>query len=423
VHARSVAEGSTWWDDFESRVAVGLNEHRSQWAKRAQRKERELAAFGAWHPPLVWTWGEERERELAAGRWHPPLAWSTYYQLKAAARYSSARADALSQTRMARASTCGARHMTLRCRCGPMETATDCGQPWLCDRCRRRYYGRTRRRTVAAVSAHVAEAAATWAAGPRIPGTEPRLVMVTLSVRHSGQAGRDRERIVRGWKRLRTWIHSRIGRFPFVMLWEVTDGALARLSVGPDEEDWHPPMAATEAASGPHVHCHILALWPYFDWAPMAAHWKECIGDPGARAPFVTTGVHGPDGKRVRGPDGKPVRLDAKVVAKYAAKYATKGVQLGVTSPETAAEVVSAWYGKRRITVSLGFWRKREPCCERCKATWRVVARPAPPTLAPAELLAALRERNAALTWARGFSTGAKHEQGDLDYASVTRGW
>jgi hypothetical protein len=38
-------------------------------------------------------------------------------------------------------------------------------------------------------------------------------------------------------------------------------------------------------------------------------------------------------------------------------------------------------------------------------------------------MLAALRERNAALTWARGFVSGAKHEQGELDYAAVTRGW
>lgn len=272
--------------------------------------------------------------------------------------------------------------MVLKCGCGSFDASTECGQVWLCDRCRKRYYGRLRKRARAAFAGHVRTAHSEWVRAGARAGQEPRPALVTLTVRHSGDAARDRERLVKAWTLLRKWVWKRIGKFPYALLFEVTEGKVRR---------------GEEVLTGPHVHAHALVVWPYFDWSEMAAQWKRAVRDPDARAPYVS--------RTVKSRSGEALALSARRAADYAAKYATKGVQLGTMAPEMAANVIAGWYGKRRLTVSTHFWLPPPTCCKRCEERWRVVARPAPAPSTPSERLAALRARAASMM-PPGFALG-----------------
>jgi hypothetical protein len=376
VRAHSVRAARKWYDRFEELVEKGLDIKRSHWVVRATRLRRERWKRECWHPPMSPdSMPEEWQTPLRAGQ-------DELNRLRSSERYANNRANALSERRETRASACGARWMTLRCKCGPYEAATDCAQPWLCDRCRRRYYGRLQRRTRAAFEYHAVGERRAWLVGGARPGAERRPMMLTLTVPHSGSVATDRELLVDGWRKLRQVLHRRIGAFPYALMFELTEGE----------------------SGTPHVHAHALVCWPHFDWLGgrqpghvcdqwcpcLAGAWKRAVGCDEARAPHITS--------RVRDPrTGKQRRMSPKLAANYAAKYATKGVQLGETAPELAAEAIAAWYGKRRITVSHGFWRRRESCCERCEAPWRVVGAPRPAPVPPSERMAALRARAAAM--------------------------
>ena len=72
--------------------------------------------------------------------------------------------------------------------------------------------------------------------------------------------------------------------------------------------------------------------------------------------------------------------MKGEAAAIYLSKYVTKGVDLEAMHGVLAGEILSAWYGKRKVSTSRGFWKPldaRGPsCCRRCQEEWRVTERP-----------------------------------------------
>lgn len=262
------------------------------------------------------------------------------------ARYAEARARTVALERSAVVAQCGQRQIVKRCACGPAAAPVGCGQVLLCDACRRPYYRRIRRRALSAVVARMADAVTGWARAGRRRGQRPAIVLVTLTVpRHLEGAplslDERRRRLVDGWRKLRQWLHRRIGAFPFVALPELTAGADGR----------------------GHLHYHAICIWPWWDWSESQAEWRRATGLPDANPPDMRVVKH------------------AKTAAHYVAKYASKGTDIdaGGMTADLVADFVATFYGKRRITPSVGFWVPMDPpCCPKCASAIVVQERPAP---------------------------------------------
>lgn len=255
-----------------------------------------------------------------------------------------------------RVNECGQEGVVVECRCGRRPVPVKCGLRWLCGRCKKRTFARARHRLSKALGARVRASARSDGR----PGFQRRPVLVTLTTRHTGDLTSDRERVGESWRKLRQWLHGRarvqawskarrqfedteetIGQFDYALVWEVTPG---RDGLG-------------------HVHAHVVALWPRTDWNLLRAEWKRATGDDGAEI----------DLKRAASRDATEVQS----AVNYLAKYTSKGVQVGEFTPELAAQVIDATYGKRLLSTSRGFWLPEPPCaCPTCFSSWRVVERP-----------------------------------------------
>lgn len=214
----------------------------------------------------------------------------------------------------------------VECQCGPKRIATGCGRVWICPACRKRYYRRARKRIIRATR--------TWSSAKRGRGWRWRLLR--LSTKHSGDIEADRAEIQRGWQLLRQSLTKRIGRFPYVMTWEVTAGSDG---LG-------------------HVHAHVIALWPFVDWSWVARRWRESC--PGSNHIRIET-----------------AKKDAKGAAVYAAKYASKGVDVESFSGVMAGRVLAVQYGKRKVNASAGFWAPVNTDCRDCGAPQHLRQKPA----------------------------------------------
>lgn len=181
------------------------------------------------------------------------------------------------------------------------------------------------------------------------------MYLVTLTIGHSGDVGRDRAELWEGWRAWKKWLDGHVGEaYPYAAVWEVTPG--------------------TDAKG--HVHCHVAMVLPFFDWEASRAAWAEAC----------------PRSKNV-----DYQRSTAQRASKYLAKYMTKGVQVATMPGALAGELLSAWYGKRKVSASTHFWRPLEErgpsCCRRCAALWRIVERPsALSRAAPSAVWAGFRE-------------------------------
>lgn len=333
-----------------------------RWAERGVRESRRAVAArrlnDAWCAELgAAGWGGHGERWTAQARELAPASLDEGAELvprvqvdavgpAKRARYATARARTIALERSALVRTCGQRTMVKRCKCGPQIAHVGCGQILLCDRCRVPYYRRIRRRALSAVVARMADATTAWHRAGRRRGRRPMIVLVTLTIpRHlDGEplSLMDRQRrLVDGWRKLRQWLHRRIRQFPFCALPELTAGS---------------------DGTG-HLHYHVLCVWPWWDWRSAQAEWRRATGLPDANPP-----------------DMRVVR-DVKRAAHYVAKYATKGANSdgdGMTA-ELMADFVATYYGKRRISPSVGWWVPMPPpCCPKCAGCIVVQDRPMP---------------------------------------------
>lgn len=151
-------------------------------------------------------------------------------------------------------------------------------------------------------------------------------VLVTLTVRHTGDIGADRRRLVAGWRRFYKALRRIVGPFPYVGTHELTKG---------DDNLGHP-------------HAHLIVFWPWFDWKLVARLWKWAMDDAGAQPP---------DCQRARSVRG---------AAKYLGKYVSKGVNTDDFSPEMRARALAGTYGSRWLFSSVRFWIPFVPECPCC---------------------------------------------------------
>jgi len=253
-----------------------------------------------------------------------------------AAKYAADRARAIALDPFERKDQCGVRKMWVKCGCRYVAVPIGCGQRWLCPTCAQSYYKRQFRRLKKATRGHERAAYQAWLARGRPKRGQKRWVLLTLTVRHSGDLAADRARVVAGWKRLRQWLWARMGKFPFALAWEVTPG---------------------EDGKG-HLHAHVAALWPWTDYSAVAAEWKRATDGWSTRINIA--------GAR-KGPGG---------AAHYLAKYASKGVELDGFNDVLAAHAIGANYGKRLCTTSHRFWVRIDPACKSCHERFAVAKLP-----------------------------------------------
>jgi len=258
------------------------------------------------------------------------------------ARWAEGRATAQAMSREDKLATCRRRWISFRCGCQQIDRPVGCDATVLCDWCRKRHMRRWRRRITKALGAQQRARRALWTAAGSPRGREPAVYLVTLTIAHSGDVDADRSELWAAWRAWQKWLTVEVGgSFHYAAVWEVTAGKDAR----------------------GHVHCHVAALLPWFDYARAGEAWKKCSPRSSSAGIDFT-------------------RSRAESAAKYLSKYVTKGVQLGVLAGALAGEVISSWYGKRKVSTSRQFWKplsgRGKACCRRCSKEWLVHERPPP---------------------------------------------
>lgn len=245
--------------------------------------------------------------------------------------YAARRAEALGRPVGPRVGKCGTVGAMVACACPGASRFRPygCRQWFLCARCRKERSPRLGRRIREGLLARFAEEVDAWN-GKR--DERPRLVLLTLTVRHSGDLAVDREALASGWRRFYKRMNRWIGVYPYAGVWEVT----------PSDDG--------------HLHAHVAVVWPWLKWKDVRALWLESC----------------PESERInmvaKRRDGKASTPSS--VANYLGKYLSKGV--GDFSPRLNAEVSAAMYNKRSVFTSTGFWEKFVPVCPTCDRSWHV---------------------------------------------------
>jgi len=237
-------------------------------------------------------------------------------------RYALRRADALARPYRRKIERCSTSGTRVKCGCKGWRGVhpRTCRQHLMCAACARARSRRLGMRVRAGLESAMAGRS-----------DADRLVLLTLTVRHSGDLARDREALAGGWRRFYQRLHRRgWGKFPYVGVWEVTTGADG---LG-------------------HLHMHVAVVWPWRDWSVCRRLWLDSCPES-ERITFVA-------GRR----DGQ--RSTAKSVAKYLGKYITKGVNTVDFSPELRSRVIAASYNVRWIFTSRRFWILFRPLCQHC---------------------------------------------------------
>lgn len=292
-----------------------------------------------WAYPYRLEYGEVRRKERVAGELRElpqlPFDFATAYHLAMApiarrldakkSEWGACRARSIRLDPEERLDTCGVRAVTIKCGCRHVRVPVPCGLRWRCEKCQKRIQARQRHRFTAALSMHWHDAELAWRGRGCQRGKRSTWRLVTLTVRHSGDIRKDRDAIVRGWKLLRQWLWQVIGKFPFALVWEFTEGLDGR----------------------GHLHAHVAALWPYVDYGELRAEWLRAC--PESSRINIESGANG-----------------SRDVASYLSKYASKGVDTCGMSPVLAAHVIAANYGQRLVTTSQKFYVARSPLCPTC---------------------------------------------------------
>lgn len=159
-------------------------------------------------------------------------------------------------------------------------------------------------------------------------------VMLTLTLRDTGDVAHDLAALERGWRAFYKRYHARYGSFPYVAVDEITAGTRG---IG-------------------HAHKHVVVLWPYRCWAMLQRWWVDACPE--------STRINMVPAYSVRG------------AAKYIAKYTAKGVDTAEWTPQLRTRVVCAYYNKKLVQTSEGFWLRFKPVCPTCGQSHREVRLP-----------------------------------------------
>ena len=236
-------------------------------------------------------------------------------------RYALRRAEALGRPYRRKIERCSTTGTRVKCKCKGWRGVhpRTCRQHLMCEVCMRARSRRLGMRMRAGL-----EHAMTGR-----PDTD-RLVLLTLTLRHSGDLTADRAALAAGWRRFYRALRRRWAKFPYVGVWEVTPG---------------------EDGLG-HLHMHVAVVWPWRDWSVCRQLWIDACPES-ERISFVAA-------RR----DGR--RSDAKSVSRYLGKYLSKGMQASEFTPELRSSVLAASYNARWVFTSRAFWLTFLPCCQRC---------------------------------------------------------
>lgn len=269
--------------------------------------------------------------------------------------YAEGRAGALSGTYAARIADCGQVSDVMTCdgklsrasTCKSYNRPRGCRQHLTCDVCRiaraRRYNGKVRnglevqyaraRAGARHLSWWTKKALRAWWRSTGYAPPHMLIVMMTISLRHTGDIRRDRRELAASWQRFRKAYHRRFGAFPFVNVYEITPG---RDRLG-------------------HVHNHVVCVWPRGrpgdggpgDWQLLRALWDDACRRQG-RADFSAS-------------------EKTEDAAGYVSKYVSKGVTTAGFDPILAAKVAAGTYNTRWVSSSRSFWLPFTPVCRVCK--------------------------------------------------------
>jgi len=278
-----------------------------------------------WWADFAWSW--RAAADPIARRWESRARSARVQGDRGRQLYAQRRADSLRIDKRVKLDVCGVRKMQIRCACKELRIPVPCRERWLCEFCRRQYYGRLRKRLLRATRAQT-----------RLANKRQRWAMIRLSVRHSGNLARDRERISEGFKRLRQWLWKKVGQFPYVLVWEVTPG--------------------TTGAG--HVHAHVIALWPWIDYADVHQEWVRATGGESTHI------------------DIRPAQKGASGAAFYVSKYVSKGVEVCKFPAVLSGRVLAAFYNRRIVQCSRRFFSAPSKLCKCCGKHWRVTELPLP---------------------------------------------
>lgn len=328
---------------FESRRRVKLAPVKAKWEARA----RDMAARG------------DRKREL----------------------YAAGRASALGRDLAPAIERCGKREVALICGCGnpadckhnalggavparrpeerylhqpstpdgnvgersvlaPARAKFCCRQHLVCERCLKKRARKLRARMAAGLDKALTDARELWRVNGCPTGGRPQIVLLTLTIAHSGDVARDREELAQGWREFYRRLHRRGWNGPYCGAWEATSG---RDKLG-------------------HVHLHVAIVWPFIPWGVVRELWLASC--PRSKSIDIASGGKS-KGKIQARRDGRPT--NAWSAAKYIGKYISKGIALASMGDELAADIVAATYNKRTVLTSRKFWVPwHEACCARC---------------------------------------------------------
>lgn len=361
-----------WWADVRNGRAPVRARRRRAWARRRRAAWRRRAGARAevqrrerWWTGLDLLWHvRTRERRRAWLSTARRLEKSADVRERVRGRWYRDRARGLSIDRRDKLSVCGKRFTTVRCACADKRIPSGCDMPELCPACGRKRAKRVRARTLRAVGVQLAEERRIWQESGARRRTRPAPVLVTGTIRHSGDVGLDRERLEKAWRKLRNrighWLRAQsctdpgcthrgkalkpnalgivrcTGRatFPYVLTWEMTPGV----------------------RNDGHVHWHAVVIWPWLPWDKLREAWMDAT-------------------------DGESRWIDLSVVnaeqaAHYVSKYASKGFDVREMPGELAGAGMAAFYGKRRVTSSRGFFLSENRTCPDCGEHHKLVQLP-----------------------------------------------
>jgi hypothetical protein len=282
--------------------------------------------------------------------------------------YASQRVQSLGRDVAPKVKNCSRTIFPVACGCPSSRTwgAITCRQSWLCETCRKARARKIAGKVEAALDARVASEQARADAGAFGFGgwrSKIRIVLVTLTVVHSGDVRADRDRILRGWQNVRKRYHEEWGRFPSVLVWEVTPG--------------------TDGKG--HVHAHVACVWPHRDWKKIRRWWISGTHDGRSEYQLKQRGIEPTSrinlscGFRFKNQPRNTPKQEAtpRSMARYLAKYISKGADSSDFSEQLTARVSACFYNQRSIVTSHRFWLPREvkcPCCGLAKTRARGLA-------------------------------------------------